>query len=118
MENKKPPLPFFMTYPYQEQGENIMMSEADRDYFRQLYPKEIKRYLRIIIEVLDRMDIRESYIYDEYPDKLSMERLSEVILKLIPLENNLPRETQRNLVKVLLYEEIVQRRKKAIRVGE
>ncbi len=110
MEAGRPPLPYFVAYPLPEENVNNMGRENDRDYFRQMYPQSVKRYIRIIIEVLDRMDVRESYIYDEYPDKIRLERLAETVLRLIPLENNMNRETQRNLVKVLLWEEVIQRR--------
>lgn len=111
METKRPPLPYFMTYPYGEQNGNNTEG-TDRDYFRQLYPQVVKRYIRVIVDVLDRMNVKEGYIYDEYPDKIALERLSEVILNLIPLENNVPRETQRNIIKVLLYDEVLKRRSK------
>ena len=110
MEIRRPPLPYFMTYPFPEEkaenGERI----TDRDYFRQLYPQSVKRYLRVIVDVLDRMDMKESFIYDEYPDKVRIERLTEIILQLIPLENRMNRETQRNIVRVLLVDEIIERR--------
>lgn len=112
MENRRPPLPYFMTYQMPEENANNEGGViSDREYFRQLYPKVVKRYIRVIVDVLDRMDVRESYIYDEYPDKIRLERLTEVILRLIPLENNMNRETQRNIIRVLLLEEILQRRK-------
>ena len=107
MESRRPPLPYSMAYYLPE--DNIQRSN-DRDYFRQMYPQVVKRYLRIIVEVLDRMDVRESYIYDEYPDKIRLERLAETILRLIPLEKNMNRDTQRNLVKILLWEEVIERR--------
>ena len=108
MENRRPPMPYFMAYP---QIEEDVARKNDREYFRQMYPQEVKRYIRVIIEVLDRMDIRESYIYDEYPDKIRLERLAEVILRLIPLEKNINRETQRNLIRILLIDEVMERRK-------
>ena len=58
------------------------------------------------------MDVKESFFYDEYPDKIRLERLSEIILRLIPLEKNMNRDTQRNLVRILLWEEIIERRDK------
>jgi len=39
-----------------------------------------------------------------------LDRLAETILGLIPLESKVPRETQRNIIKILLYEEVVRRR--------
>ena len=115
MEIRRPPQPYFMSYPLQEEMAENVERITDREYFRQLYPQSVKRYLRVIVDVLDRMDIRESYIYDEYPDKVRIERLTEVILRLIPLENKMNRETQRNLVRVLLLDEIMERRKTSTR---
>lgn len=109
MEKKRPALPYYVVYPYTTKEENNTL-ETDRDYFRQLYPQIVKKYIRVIVDVLDRMDVKEAYIYDEYPDKITLERLSEIILNLIPLENNVPRETQDNIIKILLYEEVLKRR--------
>ena len=111
MERKRPPLPYFIENPMTQENRNGMDGISDRDYFRQMYPAATKRYLRVIVDVLDRMDIKDSYIYDEYPDKIRIERLTEIILRLIPLEDNVNRETQRSLVKILLMDEIVERRK-------
>ena len=122
MDSRRVPLPYYMTYQIPEERNNMAYQVAkentnntggisDRDYFRQMYPTAVKRYLRVIKDVLDRMDIRESYIYDEYPDKIRIERLTEIILRLIPMEKNMNRETQRNLVRVLLIDEVIERRK-------
>ena len=82
----------------------------DREYFKQMYPGEVKRYLKVIVEILDRLDGKNSFLYDEYPDKIRTERLAEMILKNIPLEKNQTRESQQNVIKLLLWEEIIRRR--------
>lgn len=110
MQKNRPPMPYYMVYPIPEENTNISGQNSDREYFRQLYPQQVKRYIRVIVEVLDRMDVRDSYIYDEYPDKVALDRLSDTILRLIPLEKNMSREAQHNLIKVLISEEIIQRR--------
>lgn len=122
MDNKRIPYPFFMTKEYEQiererqragmpRDKNIEKKEqSDRDYFKQMYPEEVKRYLKVIIEILDRLDGKNSFIYDEYPDKIRTERLAEMILKNIPLEKNLIRESQKNVIKLLLWEEIIRRR--------
>ena len=111
MKKRQPPIPYFMAYSLSENKISNEKLISDREYFRQMYPKEVKRYLRVIGEVLDTIDVRESYIYDEYPDKVRIERLVETVLRLIPIEKNMNRETQRSLVKILLLDEVIERRK-------
>lgn len=110
MEKRPSPMPYFMAYSLPEEDSNEAGRKNDREYFRQMYPLQVKRYIRVIVEVLNRIDVEESYIYDEYPDKIRLERLSEIVLRLIPIEKNMSRETQRNLIRVLLWEEILERR--------
>ena len=121
MENKIP-RPFYMTSEYERimeeiydkkivlEQQDIQKERTDREYFKQMYPEELKKYSKIIIEILDRLDGKDSFIYDQYPDKIRTERLAEMILKNIPLEKNQVRTVQRNIIKLLLWEEIVRRR--------
>lgn len=109
--DQRPPLPFFMTYPIFLQNETNQGKNYDeRDYMRQMYPLEAKQYLAVIYGVLDRMDYADSWVYDEYPDQMSLLRLVETILRLIPEKTNMTRENQRNLLQILLYDEILRRR--------
>ena len=122
MENRRIPYPFFMTKEYEQIERERQAMEInrgtyngekerlDRDYFKQMYPTEIKRYLKVIIEILDRLDGKNSFLYDEYPDKIRTDRLAEMILKNIPIEKNQTRESQKNVIKLLLWEEIIRRR--------
>ena len=116
MEQRPFSLPYFMAYPSPE--DNRITRESDREYFRQMYPGRVKQYIRIIVDILNRMDVKENYIYDEYPDWIRLERLTEIILRQIPLENNINRETQKDLVRVLLWEEIAERRERKRRDGK
>ena len=116
MEQRPFSLPYFMAYPSPE--DNRITRESDREYFRQMYPGRVKQYIRIIVDILNRMDVKENYIYDEYPDGIRLERLTEIILRQIPLENNINRETQKDLVRVLLWEEIAERRERKRRDGK
>lgn len=106
----RPPLPFFMTYPEFMQNNPPANRLSDRDYMRQLYPLEMKRYLRVVIRVLDQIDFKENYFYDEYPDQVTLLRLTDTILQLIPASNYISRENQKNILQLLLYDEILKRR--------
>lgn len=117
------PLPFYMTYPgYFGPGrENTML--RDMEYFQQMYPDEVKRYQRRVAEILDKMDYEGSMIYDEYPDRYSLQRLMETILQTLQAEDLQETQTaqtdppsqgcckwRENLVQILLCNEICRRR--------
>ncbi|MDE6516934.1 MAG: hypothetical protein K2L18_03670, partial [Acetatifactor sp.] len=62
-------LPFYMTYPagygntvpYGRQDADVL---RDLEYFRQMYPAEVRRYQTRVAEILDKMDYEGSVIYD------------------------------------------------------
>ena len=76
-------LPFYMTYPlpmyYQEEDSII----RDLEYLQQMYPKEARKYQKLIASVLDKLDYEGSLIYDEYPDRWQLYKLSMDILDRI-----------------------------------
>lgn len=79
-------LPFYMTYPapmfYQEEDSII----RDLEYLRQMYPAEAKKYQKVIASILDKLDYEGNMIYDEYPDRWRLYKLSMEILDRIKRE--------------------------------
>ncbi len=72
-------LPFYMTYPlplYYQQEDTVT---RDLEYLQQMYPAEAKKYQKVIVETLDHIDYEGSMIYDEYPDKWQIYRLTQII---------------------------------------
>lgn len=130
MEHK---LPYYMAYPMdlKEYGEE-KRDRRDVDYMKSIYPMSAKKILPYVEEECDRMEYEGSMIYDEYPDRLLLymmagriyDRMKEGEKKEIAMEiekeqvetQNLKRkkrdreETIMDLVQILLYQEIVQRR--------
>ena len=119
-------LPFYMTYPlpmYYEEEDTVT---RDLEYLQQMYPMEAKRYQKIIVEMLNQMDYEGSMIYDEYPDKWQLYRLTQIIMDKIKRmdsmeqDKNEGNETDKmtgksweqieELVQVLLYYEIYKKR--------
>ena len=120
-------LPFYMAYPlpmYYQEEDTVT---RDLEYLQQMYPTEAKRYQRIIADVLNTMDYEGSCIYDEYPDKWQLYKLTQAIMDRIKrMEdeksiNNMrdgndintleePWEQIEELVQVLLYYEIYKKR--------
>ena len=113
-------LPFYMTYPlpmyYQEEDSII----RDLEYLQQMYPAEAKKYQKVIAGILDKLDYEGSMIYDEYPDKWQLYKLSRDILDRIKRaeekdapEVEIPAEKWEwigDLVQILLFYEIYKRR--------
>ena len=130
MEHK---LPYYMAYPMdlKEYGEE-KRDRRDVEYMKSMYPMSAKKILPYVEEECDRMEYEGSMIYDEYPDRLLLylmagriyDRMKEGEKKEIVMEiekeqvetQDLKRkkkdreETLMDLVQILLYQEIVQRR--------
>ncbi len=102
------PLPFYLAYPdfYEPRREAMLLQ--DLDYLQQMYPGEVKRYQRRIAEMLDKTDYEGSMIYDEYPDRYSLQALARSMLKVLEKEEETP-PTQ-DMIQVLLCDEIYKRR--------
>lgn len=55
----------------------------DLEYLQEMYPAEAKKYRKVIVDVLDRLDYEGSMIYDEYPDRWQIYRLTQIIVDRI-----------------------------------
>ena len=103
-------LPFYMTYPlpmYYQQEDSVT---RDLEYLQQMYPTQAKKYQKIIAEVLDRLDYEGSMIYDEYPDKWQIYRLTQMIVDKINKSEDEPSDMDPDrtaeFVQVILFYEI------------
>lgn len=113
-------LPFYMTYPEINTRYTGQDAMHDLEYLQQLYPMQVRRYQRRVAEILDKMDYEGSMIYDEYPDRYGMERLTDSVWNIIKREEQAqnPTEVQnaetwewiRSLLFVLLNTEVYKRR--------
>lgn len=119
-------LPFYMAYPlpmYYQEEDTVT---RDLEYLQQMYPVEAKRYQKIIVDTLNQIDYEGSMIYDEYPDKWQLYRLTQIIMdKIKRMESMEQDKNERNetdkmtekpwdqieeFVQVLLYYEIYKKR--------
>lgn len=113
-------MPFYMTYPlpmYYQDDNKVM---RDLEYLQQLYPAEAKRYQKRIAAILDKIDYNGSLIYDEYPDRWLLYKLSKDVLETLRCEMAQNEESSdisaekwewiSDLIQILLYYEIYKRR--------
>lgn len=90
-------LPFYMAYPlpmYYQEEDTIT---RDLEYLQQMYPAEAKRYQKMIAETLNQMDYEGSMIYDEYPDKWQLYRLTKIIMDKIKKMESMEPVEQMNM---------------------
>lgn len=111
-------LPFYMAYPlplYYQEEDTVT---RDLEYLQQMYPSEAKRYQKIISDILNQIDYEGSVIYDEYPDKWQLYRLTKIVMDKIKhteCTDSLGVDEKQwewieEFVQVLLYYEIYKKR--------
>jgi len=79
----------------------------DAEYFRGLYPQSMRRCQSLVEEGCDRYDYPGSPIYDDYPDRVSLYRIRDGILKSAEERGY---SADRDLTELLLLHEILRRR--------
>ncbi len=120
MELNRRILPYYMTYPGAYRPKNEETVIRDMEYLQQMYPGEVRRYQQRIAQLLDKVDYEGSMIYDEYPDRFTLERLAESALQVLRREeeesgtdNPTPPEKWmwlKDLIQVLICNEVYKRR--------
>lgn len=124
MEVTKFPVPFYMAYPgyaYNDETSAI----KDLEYLQQTYPSEVRKYMAKITQILDKLDYNGSFMYDEYPDRSSLWRLSDSVVRILKDEEEKeeakmsPEEWKKveSIVQILLCNEIYKRRHGRKRMG-
>ena len=118
-------MPYYMAYPVPFSYDDERTERRDIEYLRSMYPDIPKRLLPYVEEECDRMAYESSMIYDQYPDKLQLRMMCGRICENIKRNKKLFRSESmagissdtdhggrwlRNLVEVMLYQELYRRR--------
>lgn len=69
-----------MENPVQMQKDYIL---RDLEYLQGLYPGHMKRIQEYVISVCDRLDYKNSPMYDEFPDRLMIDQVCDAICRQI-----------------------------------
>lgn len=131
MEQK---LPYYMMYPTPYLFDDDKTEERDYEYLKSMYPDMAKRILPYVEEECDRMEYDNSMMFDEYPDKLQLRlmcrriydkvtqqeefeeikqqeaEISEASLKVQARKRPPKPDRVRDMVELLLYQELLRRR--------
>ena len=129
-------IPFYMAYPMQDVYLSEIEYERDRERLKEMYPKEAKRIQRVVEEECDKMEYDGSLMFDEYPDRVMVQKLSDDIYNKVYDNTTAEVETEqyrdrrpgggyppppppppphrdrggRDLIEILLFDEMFRRR--------
>ena len=118
-------LPYYMAYPMTLDYDDERIERMDFEYLKSMYPEIAKNVLPYVEEECDRMAYESSMIYDQYPDKLQLKMMCGRICENIKRNKKLFRSESmagissdtdhggrwlRDLVEVMLYQELYRRR--------
>ena len=115
-------IPLYPLYGY----DNCEDLDRDMDYIKQLYPDSARRILGEVNNECDKLEYDGSVMFDEYPDKVSLDRIIDRIYERIgDIEEfpqvqakglyNTPRRRQnifRDFISIILLNEILNRRRR------
>lgn len=114
-------MPFYLTYPMQNVYQTEMEYERDMERMKELYPKRMRKLLAYVEEECDKMEYEGSMMYDEYPDPVSLYRISmDIYDRAMPVQETEMRDDRRrnrrrdrdlmDVIQVLLFDEMHRRR--------
>lgn len=102
-------LPYYMAYPMPLQYDDERIERRDFEYMKSMYPLTVKKILPYVEMECDRMAYAGSMIYDEYPDQLQIRMMCKRIYDKMSEEEK-ENKTLRELIQVLVFQELHQRR--------
>lgn len=120
MDYQRRVLPFYLSYstPYFMKEEDSVL--RDLEYLQEMYPKQAKDLQKRIAAVIDKLDYEGSMLYDEYPDKWQLYRLTDTVVGMLQREEDEKEAPEqiteekwewiKDMVQLVLYYEIYKRR--------
>lgn len=92
-------------------GQEIEWDVDYRDYenMKEMYPYEVRNLSELVEEECSRFEYAGSFMYDTYPDRLMLNRMCDRICEKA-IDCALEEKQKRQMVEVLLYNEIYRRR--------
>lgn len=116
-------LPYYMAYPMPLMYDDEKRERIDFEYIKGMYPDTAKRLLPYIEDECDRMEYEGSMMFDEYPDRLQMMLMGRRVFDKAQKdhlftegkgsargEKDQNNSMLRELIQVMLYQEIYKRR--------
>lgn len=113
-------LPYYMAYPMPLLYDDEKNERRDWEYLKSLYPTLARKISPYVEEECERMEFQGSMIYDEYPDQLQIRMMCKRIYKKVMeeiLEEEKETDKLMEIIQIMLFHELYQRRCKQRRCG-
>lgn len=123
------PTPYYLSYPFSMQMQETEEDEIDMDKIKEMFPKIARKIQPLVEEECDKMEYDGSLMFDEYPDKLMVEKIITRIYRMLPEEIPVQQESEneifatncpgcnrnsgsalQDLISVMLFQEMHRRR--------
>lgn len=79
--------------------------EEDMEYWMELYPAQVKRMQRFVEEECDRNDYDGSAMYDEFPDRVQLGRITDRIMEQMEKDGAFDDEMDAGMQEIMPEEE-------------
>ena len=103
-------LPYYLAYPVMFINDDETKEQRDYEYMKSMYPATAKRILPYIEKACDRLEYSCSMMYDEYPDRIQLDLMIKQIYDKVKDEENNSGNWLKELIQVMLYQELCKRR--------
>lgn len=77
------PMPYYMAYPNLYWGLDEMDEENDLERIKSMFPRSARMIQPEIEEACDRLEYEGSMMFDEYPDRVMMEKIVDDIYEKV-----------------------------------
>lgn len=85
----------------------------DYEYMKHLYPKEVQLVSSVVEEYIDRFEYEGSPIYAQYPDAVTVYRISgEICNQMSWKDNNEENEQWKRMIQIMVCQEMYVRRRR------
>ncbi len=108
-------MPYYSTSPYYDVFARNNDEARDMVYMRKMYPQAMREIQGVVDDECDKMEYDGSLMFDEYPDRLMLERLHRHICERVGDECNSmaqckDKEMVNDTISVMLCNEMCRRR--------
>lgn len=90
------PVPYYLAYPYSIQRQENEDEELDMEKVKEMFPEIGRKIQPLIEEECDKMEYDGSIMFDEYPDKVMVQKIVLTIYRMLPDENKMEENDEEN----------------------